>query len=93
MINIFRVMEERGISEAAVRLKEGKNNAVTEYILQRLVLVCEEIRVTDVDALGYLEILFYRVLEDTRIRQKDRSLLHMLGKMEEDLEFSVSIFT
>lgn len=92
MINIFREMEERGISEAAVRLKEGKNNAVTEYILQRLVLVCEEIRVTDVDALGYLEILFYRVLEDTRIRQKDRSLLHMLGKMEEDLEFSVSIF-
>ena len=92
MINIFKEMEKKGISEAAVRLKEGAGNAVTEYILQHLVLVCEEIRVTDVDALGYLEILFYRVLEDARIKQKDRSLIHILNKMEEDLEFSVSIF-
>ena len=92
MINIFREMENRGVTDSSVRLQDGRTNVVTEYILQRLVLVCEEIRVTDVDALGYLEILFYRVLEDKRISRKDRSLLHILIKMEEDLEFSVKIF-
>lgn len=92
MINIFREMENKGVTGAATRHEEGKTSAVTEYILQRLVLVCEEIRVTDVDALGYLEILFYRVLEDGRIKKQDRSLLCILAKMQEDLEFSTRIF-
>ncbi len=85
-------MENAGVTEAAVRLQEGRTQAVTEYILKRLVLVCEDIRVTDVDALSYLEILFYRVLEDSRIARKDRALIHILAKMEEDLEFSTRIF-
>ncbi len=85
-------MENRGVTATDRKDREGRTGAVTEYILQRLVLVCDDISISDVDALGYLEILFYRVLEDCRIRPEDRSLLCILGKMEEDLEFSTAIF-
>jgi len=95
MVHIFSALERQKEQIEAVsdgKLKRGNKSAVSEYILSRLVLVCDEIRVTDVDAIGYLEVLYNRVLEDPRIASTERSLLDVLDKMEEDLMFDCSVF-
>ena len=56
MVHIFSALERQKEQIEAVsdgKLKRGNKSAVSEYILSRLVLVCDEIRVTDVDAIGY----------------------------------------
>ncbi len=94
MINIFREMDKKKSAVPASFRKqtEIETAAVSEYILSRLVPVSDDIQNADVDALGYLEMLFFRVKEDKRIPADNRSLLDILDKMEEDLDYSVEIF-
>ena len=94
MINIFREMDKKkGVLPTSVwKQAEQETASVSEYILSRLVLVNDNVKNADVDALGYLEMLFFRVKDDKRISPDNRSLLSILDKLEEDLEYSVEIF-
>ena len=94
MINIFREMDKKkGVLPPSVwKQAEQETAAVSEYILSRLVLVNDNVDNADVDALGYLEMLFFRVKDDKRISPDNRSLLSILDKLEEDLDYSVEIF-
>lgn len=78
MINIFKM--------------EGSTKAITEYIIKRLAIVCEDISPKDAEGVAYLTILYQRVLEDRRIASEERSLMHMLDKLEEDLMYDRRIF-
>ncbi len=94
MINIFREMDKK---KQTVQIPGRKNMeqetaSVSEYILSRLVLVSDDLNSADVDALGYLEMLFFRVRDDKRIPVETRSLLNILDKLEEDLDYSAEIF-
>ena len=82
MINIFReISRRRGGSDETQRSDIGKQaTAVSEYMLGRLILVCDEISMSDVDALGYLEMLYFRVMDDHSIPADSRSLLDILDK-------------
>ncbi|MBP5609037.1 MAG: AAA family ATPase [Lachnospiraceae bacterium] len=94
MINIFREMDKKKQPVQTPLWKQAQQETMTvsEYILSRLMLVSDDIRNADVDALGYLEMLFFRVRDDTRIPAQTRSLMHILDKLNEDLEYSVEIF-
>ncbi len=78
MINIFKI--------------EGSTKAITEYIIKRLAIVCEDISSKDAEGVAYLTILYQRVLEDRRIAPEERSLMHVLDKLEEDLMYDRRIF-
>ena len=94
MINIFKEMDKKrtGLQMSRARLTEQETVGVSEYILSRLMLVSDDIKNADVDALGYLEMLFFRVRDDKRIPAETRSLLNILDKLEDDLDYSVEIF-
>ena len=94
MINIFKEMDKRKpvLQMSRAKQAEQETAGVSEYILSKLMLVSDDIKNADVDALGYLEMLFFRVKDDKRIPAETRSLLNILDKLEEDLEFSVEIF-
>lgn len=66
---------------------ERLTKAVTEYIIKRLAIVCEDINPKDAEGVAYLTILYQRVLEDQRIAPEERSLMHILDKLEEDLMY------
>ena len=68
-----------------------ESEEVSRYILERFVLVCDP-EEADVDALGYLEMLYFRVKDDKRILPELRSLPRILDKLEEDLAYSREIF-
>lgn len=78
MIHIFRL--------------ERSTKDITEYIIKRLAIVCEDINAKDAESVAYLTILYQRVLEDRRIASEERSLMHILDKMEEDLMYDRRIF-
>ena len=71
---------------------ENNTRDITEYIIKHLMVVCGDIQSEDAEAVAYLEILYYRVTEDARIKPEERSLMHMLEKLEEDLMYDRSIF-
>lgn len=71
---------------------ERSTKDITEYIIKRLVIVCEDINAKDAEGIAYLTILYQRVLEDRRIAPEERSLMHILDKMEEDLMYDRRIF-
>lgn len=73
MINIFQM--------------ERSTRDITEYIIKRLAIVCEDINQKDAEGVAYLTILYQRVLEDRRVAPKERSLMHILDKLEEDLMY------
>ncbi len=94
MINIFEEMEKRQIRirTNVWHTASRDTTAVSEYILARLMLVCDEVKSADVEALGYLEMLYFRVMDDKHILPELRSLLSILEKLEEDLDYSTEIF-
>ncbi|MDE6687367.1 MAG: hypothetical protein K2K17_08630, partial [Lachnospiraceae bacterium] len=78
MIHIFRL--------------ERSTKDITEYIIKRLAIVCEDINAKDAESVAYLTILYQRVLEDRRIAPEERGLMHILDKLEEDLMYDRRIF-
>lgn len=78
MIDLFRI--------------ENNTRDITEYIIKHLMVVCGDVRTEDAEAVAYLEILYCRVMEDARIDPEERSLMHMLEKLEEDLMYDRGIF-
>lgn len=72
---------------------ERSTRDITEYIIRRLAIVCENINAGDAEGVAYLAILYQRVLEDVRIAPEERSLMHILDKLEEDLMYDRRIFT
>ncbi|MCR5249012.1 MAG: AAA family ATPase [Lachnospiraceae bacterium] len=94
MVNIFREIEKKRnqLIHLAGKKSFEETTAVSEYILARFALVSDGVEAADVDALGYLEMLYFRVVEDRKIIPELRSLMHILRKMEEDLIYSVEMF-
>ncbi|MBR1472190.1 MAG: AAA family ATPase [Lachnospiraceae bacterium] len=94
MINLFRALEKRNRengrpAEENVADVEMLGKTISEYMMSRLAAVCNDLRDNDIEALSYLEMLFFRVIEDRRILPSERSLLKVLDKLEEDLGYSV----
>lgn len=73
--------------------KERSTREITEYIIKRLAIVCEDINSTDAEGVAYLTILYQRVLEDLRILPEERSLMDILDKLEEDWMYDSQIFS
>ncbi len=71
---------------------ERSTRDITEYIIKRLAIVCEDINAGDAEGVAYLTILYQRVREDMRIAPEERSLMHILDKLEEDLMYDRRIF-
>ena len=65
---------------------------ITEYIVKHLARVCDNIGPDDIENITYLEMAYYRVMDDRRIKPEDRSLLCILDKIEEDLLYDQEIF-
>ena len=78
MIHIFQV--------------DDKVENITEYIVKHLARVCDNIGPDDIENITYLEMAYYRVMDDRRIKPEDRSLLCILDKIEEDLLYDQEIF-
>lgn len=72
--------------------KERSTKDITEYIIKRLAIVCEDISTADAEGVAYLTILYQRVLEDMRIAPEERSLMDILDKLEEDWMYDRQIF-
>lgn len=71
---------------------ERSTKEITEYIIKRLAIVCDDINPGDAEGVAYITILYQRVMEDLRVAPKERSLTHMLEKMEDDLLYNREIF-
>lgn len=71
---------------------ERSTRDITEYIIKRLAVVCGDINAGDAEGVAYLAILYQRVMEDMRVAPEERSLMHILDKLEEDLMFDRGIF-
>ena len=92
MVNIF---EKGNIPAETQKTNDGQAAAVSpvyDYIVRRLLGVCGETQASDVYAISYLEMLYQRVMNDFRIPASKRSLLCILDKLEEDLQYSTEIF-
>lgn len=100
MINIFQEIQKKNkmfgmpIGAAGNKLLDNSmlEKDLSDYMIKRLTLVCDDVQIVDAEALSYLEILCFRVIEDSRIMPQMRSLLHVLDKLEEDLAYSTEIF-
>ena len=100
MINIFQEIQKKNkmfgmpIGAAGNKLLDNSmlGKDISDYIIRRLTLVCDDVQIADAEALSYLEILCFRVIEDSSIMPQMRSLLHVLDKLEEDLVYSTEIF-
>ncbi len=77
----------------AEKFKEaGVESPVFPYIMKRLLEVCKSFYEDDVEAIQYLVSLYERVVEDPLVLPEDRSLLCLLGKLEEDVKEDAGIF-
>ena len=100
MINLFQEIQKKnkmaGMPLGTVGYKRSEDSLlsqdISDYIIKRLTVVCDDVQLVDAEALSYLEILCFRVIEDPRIMPQMRSLLHILEKLEEDLAYSTEIF-
>ena len=100
MINLFQEIQKKnkmaGMPLGTVGYKRSEDSLlsqdISDYIIKRLTVVCDDVQLVDAEALSYLEILCFRVIEDPRIMPQMRSLMHILEKLEEDLAYSTEIF-
>ncbi len=92
MVNIFQKGNIAANAPKGERDRNSTTSPVYDYIVQRLLAVCGEMQASDVYAISYLEMLYQRVMNDFRIPASQRSLLCILDKLEEDLQYSTEIF-
>ena len=88
MINIFRATDTVGEK----RGRYAKMISPSAYITERMMAVSEGTPDDWSDEISYMEMLYYRVLEDPGIDEADRGLDDMLDKLDEDLQYSMDIF-
>ena len=65
---------------------------VQKYIIGKVISFTKEITEDELMAIEYIEMLYERVMEDRRIAEKDRCLMDIFDKMEEDLLYSRQAF-
>jgi len=92
MIHIFEKGNLPAEDRKTGKGQENGNGPVYDYIVRRLLAVCGETMASDIYAVSYLEMLYQRVMNDFRIAPSQRSLLSILDKLEEDLQYSTEIF-
>ncbi len=107
MINIFRYLAPemkknakysgntpRTPENAELLQNAGReaSQTVRRYIEMRISITHMQVGEKEQEALEYLEMLYFRVMEDGTIPAALRALKHILLKMEEDLAYDVSCF-
>ncbi|MCR5209470.1 MAG: AAA family ATPase [Lachnospiraceae bacterium] len=95
MINIFRNLDNAGRQKnrpLGDRQSGSSHAGVSEYILRHLSAVCPGEPEDWEDMVIYIEMLYFRVIEDASIKPEARSLSDMLDKLEDDLAYSKEIF-
>ena len=95
MINIFRNLDNSGRQKSrhpGEKLPGNTHAGVSEYISRHLSAVYPGEPEDWEDMAIYIEMLYFRVIEDASIKPEARSLADMLDKLDDDLAYSKEIF-
>lgn len=95
MYNIFESASQPLIltteAKEVIEQKHITSN-VQKYIIGKVISFTKEVTEDELMAIEYIEMLYERVMEDRRIAEKDRCLMDIFDKMEEDLLYSRQAF-
>ena len=107
MIDIFKQLNYENGIDPGTKTDESGQTSLTSYILRRVVSstdfslserlgdsknIADIIYKENEDNINYLEMLYFRVIEDKSVAPDKRSLLVLLDKLESDLEYNSDIF-
>ncbi|MCQ2521199.1 MAG: AAA family ATPase [Lachnospiraceae bacterium] len=94
MLHIFEkdALQEKDELLAEKFSEAGIESPVFPYVMKRIMAVCQNLYEDDVDAIQYLVFLYERVLEDPMILPEERTILHLLDKLEEDVTQQPDVF-
>ncbi|MBO6259899.1 MAG: AAA family ATPase [Lachnospiraceae bacterium] len=107
MIDIFKQLNYENGIDPGTKTDDSGMTVLTSYIVRRVVSstdfslserigdsksIADIIYKENEDSINYLEMLYFRVIEDKSIEPNKRNLLELLEKLESDLEYNSEIF-